>query len=138
MTTRESFNAVNYDKEVKMMKRMECKLSQDVRVEARFGPDTTKEPVRIVPELSLKLRDLLVQEGTKVVEVVLTTVIQPKKSKLISACAPVAKELFRRRILFIFYLHLLVSVLTGLWLPMPMLRQIFFSRAARTRLGKNF
>ena len=62
MTTRESFNAVNYDKEVKMMKRMECKLSQDVRVEARFGPDPTKEPVRIVPELSLKLRDLLVQE----------------------------------------------------------------------------
>ena len=37
------------------MKRMECKLSQDVRVEARFGPDTTKEPVRIVPELSFKL-----------------------------------------------------------------------------------
>ena len=61
-TTRESFNAVNYDKEVKMMKRMECKLSQDVRVKARFGPDTTKEPVRIVPELSLELRDLLVQE----------------------------------------------------------------------------
>ena len=61
-TTRESFNAVNHDEEVKMMNRMECKLSQDVRVEARFGPDTTKEPVRIVPELSLKLRDLLVQE----------------------------------------------------------------------------
>ena len=84
------------------MKRMECKLSQDVRVEARFGPDTTKEPVRIVPELSLKLGDLLVQEGTKVVEVVLTTIIQPKESKLISACAPVAKERFKRRILFIF------------------------------------
>ena len=61
-TTRESFNAVNHDEEVKMMNRMECKLSQDVRVKARFGPDTTKEPVRIVPELSLKLRDLLVQE----------------------------------------------------------------------------
>ena len=45
-----------------MMNRMECKLSQDVRVKARFGPDTTKEPVRIVPELSLKLGDLLVQE----------------------------------------------------------------------------
>ena len=61
-TTRESFNAVNHDEEVKMMNRMECKLSQDVRVEARFRPDTTKEPVRIVPELSLKLGDLLVQE----------------------------------------------------------------------------
>ena len=66
-----------------------------------------------------------------------------------------AKELLKRRILFIFYFHFLslflfyllsltfylylfVSVLTGLWLPMPMLRQIFFSRAARTRLGKKF
>ena len=55
MTTRENSNAINHDKEVKMMKRMECKLSQDVRVEARFGPDPTKEPVRIVPELSFKL-----------------------------------------------------------------------------------
>ena len=91
-----------------MMNRMECKLSQDVRVEARFGPDTTKEPVRIVPELSLKLRDLLVQEGTEVVEVVLTTIIQPKESKLISACAPGAKELFKRRILFIYFLLLFI------------------------------
>ena len=78
------------------MKRMECKLSQDIRVEARHHQRTSQDRSRIV------VQTLLVQEWTKVVEVVLTTVIQPKKSKLISACAAVAKELFKQRILFIF------------------------------------
>ena len=56
MTTRENSNAINHDKEVKMMKRMECKLSQDIRVEARHHQRTNQDRSRIV------VQTLLVQE----------------------------------------------------------------------------